>query len=53
MRSRLNFVGTALIGDWLLQTPSISLPELPIAGGRLPFSIALFQIRNTARPGTP
>jgi len=53
MRSRLNFAGTALIADWLLQTLSISLPAFRIAGGLLLFSIALFQIRNTVRPGTP
>jgi multiple antibiotic resistance protein len=33
-------IGTALIGDWLLQTLSISLPAFRIAGGLLLFSIA-------------
>jgi multiple antibiotic resistance protein len=33
-------VGTALIGDWLLHTLSISLPAFRIAGGLLLFSIA-------------
>jgi multiple antibiotic resistance protein len=32
--------GTALIGDWLLRTLSISLPAFRIAGGLLLFSIA-------------
>ena len=33
-------IGTALIGDWLLHTLSISLPAFRIAGGLLLFSIA-------------
>lgn len=33
-------IGTALIGDWLLRTLSISLPAFRIAGGLLLFSIA-------------
>jgi len=33
-------LGTALIGDWLLHTLSISLPAFRIAGGLLLFSIA-------------
>jgi multiple antibiotic resistance protein len=32
--------GTALIGDWLLRTLSISMPAFRIAGGLLLFSIA-------------
>ena len=32
--------GSALIGDWLLRTLSISLPAFRIAGGLLLFSIA-------------
>src|SRR5271169_3979341 len=33
-------IGTALIGDWLLRTLSITLPAFRIAGGLLLFSIA-------------
>src|SRR5579864_6659558 len=33
-------IGTALVGDWLLRTLSISLPAFRIAGGLLLFSIA-------------
>src|SRR6202023_533556 len=33
-------IGTALIGDWLLHTLSISLPAFRIAGGLLLFAIA-------------
>jgi multiple antibiotic resistance protein len=33
-------IGTALIGDWILRTLSISLPAFRIAGGLLLFSIA-------------
>ena len=33
-------IGSALIGDWLLRTLSISLPAFRIAGGLLLFSIA-------------
>jgi multiple antibiotic resistance protein len=33
-------IGTALMGDWLLHTLSISLPAFRIAGGLLLFSIA-------------
>jgi multiple antibiotic resistance protein len=33
-------IGTALMGDWLLRTLSISLPAFRIAGGLLLFSIA-------------
>ena len=42
--------GTALIGDWLLRTLSISLPAFRIAGGLLLFSIAsemVFGLRTT------
>jgi len=41
--------GTALIGDWLLHTLSITLPAFRIAGGLLLFSIAsemVFGVRN-------
>jgi MarC family membrane protein len=41
--------GTALIGDWLLRTLSITLPAFRIAGGLLLFSIAsemVFGVRN-------
>src|SRR3569833_4420997 len=36
----LILAGTALIGDWLLTTLSITLPAFRIAGGLLLFSIA-------------
>ena len=36
----LILIGSALIGDWLLRTLSISLPAFRIAGGLLLFSIA-------------
>src|SRR5262245_17732409 len=36
----LILAGSALIGDWLLRTLSISLPAFRIAGGLLLFSIA-------------
>ena len=42
--------GTALIGDWLLRTLSITLPAFRIAGGLLLFSIAsemVFGVRVT------
>ena len=42
-------IGTALIGDWLLHTLSISLPAFRIAGGLLLFSIAsemVFGVRS-------
>ena len=42
--------GTALVGDWLLRTLSISLPAFRIAGGLLLFSIAsemVFGLRTT------
>jgi multiple antibiotic resistance protein len=42
--------GSALIGDWLLRTLSISLPAFRIAGGLLLFSIAsemVFGVRIT------
>jgi multiple antibiotic resistance protein len=41
--------GSALIGDWLLHTLSITLPAFRIAGGLLLFSIAsemVFGVRN-------
>jgi multiple antibiotic resistance protein len=41
--------GSALIGDWLLRTLSITLPAFRIAGGLLLFSIAsemVFGVRN-------
>jgi multiple antibiotic resistance protein len=41
--------GSALIGDWLLRTLSITLPAFRIAGGMLLFSIAsemVFGVRN-------
>ena len=42
--------GSALIGDWLLHTLSITLPAFRIAGGLLLFSIAsemVFGVRIT------
>jgi multiple antibiotic resistance protein len=42
--------GTALIGDWLLRTLSITLPAFRIAGGLLLFSIAsemVFGVRSS------
>jgi multiple antibiotic resistance protein len=39
--------GTALIGDWLLRTLSITLPAFRIAGGLLLFSIAFEMVFGT------
>jgi multiple antibiotic resistance protein len=47
--------GAALIGDWLLQTLSISLPAFRIAGGLLLFSIAsemVFGVRGERQSQT-
>jgi multiple antibiotic resistance protein len=47
--------GSALIGDWLLRTMSISLPAFRIAGGLLLFSIAfemVFGLRTTRQSET-
>jgi multiple antibiotic resistance protein len=47
--------GAALVGDWLLDTLSISLPAFRIAGGLLLFSIAsemVFDVRITRQSAT-
>jgi multiple antibiotic resistance protein len=44
--------GSALIGDWLLRTLSITLPAFRIAGGLLLFS-ACAPCGNRARPRKP
>lgn len=48
-------IGTALVGNWLLTTLSISLPAFRIAGGLLLFSIAsemVFGVRNERQART-
>ena len=48
--------GSALIGDWLLRTLSITLPAFRIAGGLLLFSIAsemVFGVRIARQTSTP
>jgi multiple antibiotic resistance protein len=47
--------GTALIGDWLLRTLSITIPAFRIAGGLLLFSIAfemVFDLRSERQSRT-